>query len=85
MKKQKIRICFRLVKGHGDVVAIFLDQERKNMLTCYEHIGQHGDCHKTWVNDCTFPCNKENYKELLDELTEIYDDSELVVVKIQKL
>ena len=88
-KLQEIPITFRLVKGSGDITAIFLNEhdKRGKMYECYEHIGQHGNAHKDWVNDCTFPCNPKDYQELYKELREIYEDGTAIlkVVKITRL
>jgi len=88
-EKQKIikrRVTYRLIKGTGDIVAVLLDSHNgRGLYTCYEHIGQHGDCSADWVNDCTFPCNAKHYKALHEELQVIYHAEVLQVVKIAKL
>jgi hypothetical protein len=82
----KMRVTYRLIKGTGDIVAILLDSGNgRGMYTCYEHIGQHGSCSADWVNDCTFPTNPKNYKELHEELQAIYFSEVLQVVKIARL
>lgn len=42
---------------------------------CYAHIGQHGECSRTWVRRHAEPAWQGEYQPLLDELEQIgYDD-----------
>ena len=50
------------------------------MITCYQHIGQHGEENLDYYNSLR-PASPDEYADLLAELKSIYDDVNLVVRK----
>ena len=77
----KHNIVFRIHKKEGYLTAVFFDQfaDLKGNLTCYAHIGQHGSCCPLWLYHDTRPATPEEYRTLLNELTGVYHDEELVI------
>lgn len=73
------RVIFRKCKGEfkGEIVAFFPDTYNRynGNMTCYAHIGQHSDANIRYYWD-TVKATEEEYKPLLDELTNVigYDD-----------
>ena len=66
-------VVFRKYKD--EVVAILptLSAHYGNVV-CYQHVGQHGEGHLSWVSD-TLPATPAEYGDLLRELVAIgYDD-----------
>lgn len=86
-----LRVIFRAEKS-GEVVAVFPDTQGRsdpnrrgaNRLTCYAHIGQHGDASVGWYRT-TRPASPDEYAHLLAELRGIYETGpaavKLLVVK----
>lgn len=75
------KVVFRKVTTkdfYGEIIAVFPICWNRNMLTSYEHVGQHGPCDYDFYRNCTKPASQSEYAELLSELRTIYDD--LVVV-----
>lgn len=82
--KTKIKIAFR-VFPEGDVIALFIDHPDdvlERYITSYMHLGQHGGASPDLV-DGLEKATPEQYKDLLEELTGIYKDEELVVVQTE--
>ena len=81
MDKPRIKIIFRVWKKSGEVIALFpeisVDHDKANVQS-YENIGQHGAADYYYVVYKTKLATKEEYELLLTELTQIYDDCELV-------
>ncbi len=72
------------IDSDKDVLAVFPEEYYNwelynvNMLTCYEHIGQHSACHVDCLKDLR-KATKEEYTKLLNELIFIgYEDLEIV-------
>ena len=67
----------------GELTAVFpslpFDYFGREM-TCYAHIGQHSGCNADWYYT-TRPAKPSEYADLLAELTRIYDDCALRVVR----
>ena len=61
----KTRVLF-VEDWDENIHAVFPDLMNGKYLTSYTHIGQHSDCSKEWVEDCSLA---EDYKDLQDELT----------------
>jgi len=75
------KVVFRKVctkDFYGEIIAVFPICWNKDMLTSYEHVGQHGPCSLDFYRKNTKPAAQSEYAELLSELRTIYDD--LVVV-----
>ncbi len=49
-------------------------------IVCYAHIGQHSEASSEYYYS-TKPAKENEYSDLLNELTQVYDDCELVVKK----
>lgn len=75
----KLKVIFRKDKQCGDVIAFMpeLPSNRGNIL-CYQHVGQHGESSLDYYYS-TEKASENEFADLLKELTEIYDDCELVV------
>lgn len=66
------RVIFR--KLDGEVFAIFPDQdEGPHLFGCYSHVGQHGLCRRSVVDESTL-ATPEEYASLLAELRGIYGE-----------
>lgn len=74
----KIKVIFRKNKD-GDIIAFFPETHAiyGNIMT-YMHIGQHGEGSYEFYTT-TEKANEEEYKDLLSELRQIYNDCKLVV------
>lgn len=86
---EKLPVIFRkdYFNDEWEVTAVFPTlKERDGLMTCYAHVGQHGNCGQHWYNK-TKPATPEEYADLLSELKSIYsrendpDAVELVVYK----
>lgn len=74
---KKQRVIFRKWKGNGSVIAFFLDQHDGPYVTCYEHVGQHGN--GSYPHPQTERATPQEYAPLLAELLSIgYDDLRIV-------
>jgi hypothetical protein len=74
------KVIFRKCKGEfkGDVIAFFPDTLINGKMTCYQHIGQHGEAHMLFYLD-TLKATEGEYKVLYDELVFIgYDDLQVM-------
>ena len=76
---QPQRVLFRKWKGSGDIIAFLLDQKDGPYVGSYEHVGQHGNA--SYPHPQTEAAKPEEYAPLLRELTGIYGDGALRVVK----
>lgn len=80
---EKVKVIFRKVKNpytnEYEVVAFFPEVEANygNILS-YMHIGQHSEASVDFYREASM-ITQEEYKPLLEELTALYDDCELVV------
>ena len=75
------KVVFRKVitkDYYGEIIAVFPICWNKNMLTSYEHVGQHNPYSLDFYRKNTRPASQSEYAELLSDLRTIYDD--LVVV-----
>ncbi len=77
----KLPILFRS-ECDGSIIAVFptIPGRDAYTMTCYAHIGQHSSCSMGWYYS-TRPAHRNKYADLLGELTQIYNEYELVVVK----
>lgn len=77
--KRKVKVIFKIHKR--EVIAIFPFIKWNDVdLVCYAHLGQHGaiDARLPY----SLPTAKEcEYRDLLNELQNRYNDCELVVIK----
>gem|GEM_PF-5017482 len=83
---EKLPVIFRIGRSKKDagygVTAVFPSfeegpsMEGPSMAVCYAHVGQHSACSRAWYRTTRFTTTEE-YKDLLAELTRIYDDYEL--------
>ena len=67
-EKNQVKVLF--VKSEGEIVAIMpYELGTNNPLTmlCYQHLGQHGSCHASWVQTQK-KAQPEEYGQLLSEL-----------------
>lgn len=75
------RVVFRKWKN-GDIIALFPDEpwsRSSYMTTSYMHVGQHGAADYAGVITDTSPAQKNEYKDLLNELKTIgYTDLRVV-------
>lgn len=75
------RVVFRKWKN-GDIIALFPDEpwsRSSYMTTSYMHVGQHGAADYAGVIADTSPAQKNEYKDLLNELKTIgYTDLRVV-------
>lgn len=80
---EKIKVIFRKAKNpytnEYEIVAFFpeIDANYGNILS-YMHIGQHSEASVEFYKE-TSKATREEYKSLLEELTALYDDCELIV------
>lgn len=69
-------VIFRM--WDGEVTAIFPTLPGTNDYTltcmCYAHIGQHSSCTTDFMS-CTSPALPDDYKDLYEELRELYEDN----------
>lgn len=81
--RPKLPILFRISSNDKkDVYALFPTLPgtyERHTCTCYQHVGQHSSADYNWCIASSRPATPEEYSDLLKELTQIYDDSELVV------
>lgn len=75
-----IKVIFRMAHyddGGEEVLAFFPELPGTNDYNqdclCYAHVGQHSSASLDFYSDCTRPATPEEYKDLLDELQEIYE------------
>ncbi len=79
---EKLPILFRKDREGGDIVAFFPTlPSNPDRMVCYAHVGQHGEASMEYYYYRTKPAKPDEYTELLAELTQIYDDCDLVVYK----
>jgi len=65
---KKTRVIFRKW-GNGEIIALFPDEKwGGEMITSYEHFGQHGEANYSWVMSITSPATPEEFAMLKDEL-----------------
>lgn len=62
------QVMFRKCKDNGEIVAVFVDDVRGDMVGTYLHNGQHGDASVSWVDEDTVLARPTEYKELMIEL-----------------
>lgn len=66
-----VPVLFRVEGRKGDVVAVFPTlAERRGVVTCYAHIGQHGTCDRAWYVT-TRAAKPDEYRALKSELEAI--------------
>jgi len=78
-KAKNEKVIFRKW-GNGDVIALFPEIACDTIgYNCqsYMHVGQHGAASPSLVAS-TKPANKEDYKELFDELTKLGYDLKVI-------
>lgn len=73
--KEKTSVVFFKTK-EGDILAYFFEENYNTKLygndvkMSYQHIGQHGACHKDYLFECE-RATEEEYRELKEELESI--------------
>lgn len=79
--KDKIEMIFRKTKD-GDIVAFipYCYKVYFGDIMCYQHIGQHSEASIGFYQE-TKLAEKEEYKELLEELKQVYNDCKIVIKK----
>lgn len=66
------RVMFRVYRKEGDVIAILLDvPANRGRVTCYQHVGQHGEGSYSGIITDTRPATLEEAAPLRAELTQI--------------
>ena len=61
----------RMDRKRGEVTAIMPELPGTNnpyTCTCYAHMGQHGSCNISLINQCSRPATEAEYADLLAEL-----------------
>ena len=67
-EKTQVKVLF--VKCEGEIIAVMPYELGTNdplTMLCYQHIGQHGSCHASWVQTQK-KAQPEEYGQLLSEL-----------------
>lgn len=65
-----VRVVFRIDRHHGEVTAVFDDNDEWPNLTCYSHVGQHSTCSRDWVfGPSQRAATVDEFAPLLRELT----------------
>ena len=80
---EKVKVIFRKAENpytkEYEVIAFFPEIEANHgRILSYMHIGQHGEADLGFYHE-TKKVTEEEYKPLLNELKEIYNDYELVI------
>lgn len=65
------KVVFRQLNGTGETIALFPEMPwgKSTDIVYYMHIGQHGACDYDWFIANSKPSTEQEYKDLLDELT----------------
>lgn len=81
MKKEVLKVVFRKF-GNGEVIALFpqFTNKKKYTIDSYMKIGQHGECDHLIIHD-TKLAKESEYKELLNEIKNIYHEYDIKVMK----
>ena len=79
---EKLPVVYRVFDS-GEVIAIFPTIPGAEIFTCssYMHVGQHSAASGYEITEMTRLATPEEYKDLHEELTQIYHEYELVVYK----
>lgn len=84
-KNETVRIAFRVdtfCRPAPEVVAFFPDfPARDGMITCYAHVGQHSEASRAYLVRRTRMASPAEYADLLSELTRIYHDCAIHIIK----
>ena len=64
----KTKVIFRKDKHDNTITAFFPETYKHGQLTCYEHIGQHGNADIMYYLTETKKATPEEYQELYNEL-----------------
>ena len=74
-KMEKTKVIFRKVKNpytkDWDIVAFFPETYYRGFMTCYAHIGQHGEADILFYKYSTKKAKPEEYADLRKELTDL--------------
>ncbi|MGL5983896.1 MAG: hypothetical protein ACRCZ1_01350 [Cetobacterium sp.] len=81
MKKETLKVVFRKFID-DDIIALFptFKNEYNYTIDSYMHVGQHSEC-STDIVKTTKLANELEYKELLKEIKEIYNEYDIIVIK----
>lgn len=81
MKKEVLKVVFRKF-GDGEIIALFpqFTNKKKYTIESYMRIGQHGECDSLIVHS-TKLAEESEYKELLNEIKNIYHEYDIKVMK----
>lgn len=75
-------VVFRKFLGSNEIIALFPEQEwNTSEVVSYMHTGQHSGAHYHHVIKGSTPTTEEEYKSLLDELTNIVGYPNLRIIK----
>lgn len=75
-------VVFRKFLGSNEIIALFPEQEwNTSEVVSYMHTGQHSGAHYHHVIKGSTPATEEEYKSLLDELTNIVGYPNLRIIK----
>ena len=76
MDRIKLPVIFRMFQG--EVLALFPTEPAEyypsRNVTCYAHVGQHSSANMPYVVRASRPATEAEYKDLLAELWDIYED-----------
>lgn len=79
MKKDKIKVIYRY--WQKEVIAIFPELKANfGNVVIYAHIGQHSEA-DSWISRAGRLATPDEYAPLHRELTQIYDDCDLIIKK----
>lgn len=82
--KEVLPVIFRMYKGELAAYFPTLGWSRTGTITCYVHVGQHGEATPDWLWRGK-RATPEQYADLLAELRSIYEEGEdAVTLKVYK-
>lgn len=81
MEKEVLRVVFRKFND-GEIIALFpqFTNKKRYTIDSYMKIGQHGECDPLIVH-VTKLAKENEYKELLNEIKNIYHEYDIKVMK----
>lgn len=84
MTKPIVPVLFRVWRNDREVFALFPTfpgTNERHTCTCYVHVGQHHSVGESIAIASSRPAKPDEYKDLLRELAQIYDDCTLRVMQ----
>lgn len=77
----RVRYRFDKYGEYRECTAILPDvPANPGRVTCYAHVGQHGEADRAWVREKTRPATPAEYEALHRELSRIYAPETLRIV-----